>query len=355
MDRDSHQATLDGVRGFAAISVVIFHVGHWLNAPLAVNSSLAVDLFFLLSGYVLTLAYQRRLTTTMSTSRFIAIRLIRLAPLFIIGTLISAGYAMLRVHVKHEDVAVEAMLLATTLGVLDIPYLTAPLTIGGDQVFPLNGPQYSLFLEIASNAIWAAWGRLGQPGPAALGAAVCFIALVFMGVLGGDTPGTFLAGFPRVGASFLGGVAVFYVERSLPPWRGWTFVFFCCALVMAGLFYFPSALPFGVQLAWLGLTSPLLVLSGSRVHLHGASRAWALLAGELSYPVYVLHYPIFTWLNGIFQTVTHRQDVIIEGPILVITVVVTSYVALRFYDKPVRRKLTAMLRRPVQGPSATPA
>lgn len=355
MDRDSHQATLDGVRGFAAISVVIYHIGHWLNTALAPNSGLAVDLFFLLSGYVLTLAYQRRLATTLSAPRFIAIRFIRLAPLFVLGTLISAAYAVLRIHVKHEDVAIQAMLLATTLGVLDIPYLTAPLTIGGDQVFPLNGPQYSLFLEIVSNAIWAAWGRLGQPGPAALGAAVCFIALVFIGLLGGDTPGTFLAGFPRVGASFLGGVAIFYFERSLPPWRGWTFVFFCCALVMAGLFYFSSPLPFGVQLAWLGLASPLLVLSGSRVSLHGTMRSFALLAGELSYPVYVLHYPIFTWVNGVFQTVAHRQDVIIEGPILVITVVVTSYVALRFYDKPMRRRLIAMLWRPVQGRSAAPA
>ncbi|MGI4745334.1 MAG: acyltransferase family protein [Janthinobacterium lividum] len=343
MEDGRHYATLDGVRGFAALSVVLFHIGHWLGSPLAPNSGLAVDLFFLLSGYVLTLAYQYRLATTMSARRFTVIRIIRLMPLVVLATLISAAYAIVRIHVKHEDVAVSAMVFATLLGILNIPYLTAPLPIGGNQIFPLNGPQYSLFLEIVCNTVWAAFGRMSRLIPAALGAAVCFVVLAAAGGLGGDTPGTFLAGFPRVGASFLGGVALYHVERALPMWRGWTAVFWGCALVMVALFYFPSALPFGVQLAWVGLASPLLVLSGARTPLHGRARAFALLAGKLSYPIYVLHYPMFTWINGLFQGVTHRQNIVIEGAMLVVTVVMGSIVILQFYDEPVRRKLSSLL------------
>lgn len=343
MEDARHYATLDGVRGFAALSVVVFHIGHWFGTPLAPNSGLAVDLFFLLSGYVLTLAYKRRLATTMSALRFTVIRMIRLMPLVVLGTLISAAYAVLHIHFKHEDVAVSSLVLATLLGALNVPYLRAPLPIGGNQIFPLNGPQYSLFLEIVCNALWATFGRMSHLIPAALAAAICFIVLAATGVLGGDTPGTFLAGFPRVGASFLGGVALYHVERALPAWRGWTVVFWGCVLVMVTLFYFPSALPFGVQLAWVGLVSPLLVLSGARTPLHGRVRTGALLAGKLSYPVYVLHYPIFTWINGLFQVVTHRQDVVIEGPMLVVTVVIASLIILQFYDEPVRRKLSSLL------------
>ncbi len=66
MDIDKHHAALDGIRGFAAVSVVVFHVGHWLDAPIALNSGLAVDLFFLLSGYVLTRAYGEKLNVYMT-------------------------------------------------------------------------------------------------------------------------------------------------------------------------------------------------------------------------------------------------------------------------------------------------
>jgi peptidoglycan/LPS O-acetylase OafA/YrhL len=83
---------LDGLRGFAAISVLIFHMGLWLNIPsLAPNSYLAVDLFFCLSGYVLPLAYQHRMDS-LPTLLFLRIRLVRLMPLIVLATAISASY-----------------------------------------------------------------------------------------------------------------------------------------------------------------------------------------------------------------------------------------------------------------------
>jgi hypothetical protein len=59
---DNRFAALDGMRGLAAIFVLLFHLGQWQYRPtLAANAGLAVDFFFTLSGYVLALAYAGRL------------------------------------------------------------------------------------------------------------------------------------------------------------------------------------------------------------------------------------------------------------------------------------------------------
>lgn len=343
MDLDKHQAALDGIRGFAAVSVVIFHVGRWLGAPLALNSGLAVDLFFMLSGYVIALAYKEKLDTAMTVKQFLVIRLVRLMPLVILGTLVSASYLVARIHIKHEDHSFTSVAIATLLGIVDLPYLTAPLFIGGNQIFPLNGPQYSLFLEIVINSVWAfvSWLRRGKQ--AALVSVICFSVIVMTGVLGGDTPETFFSGFPRVSASFVGGVALFNLDRSLPAWRGWPVVFRVCCLAMVTIFYIPVMLPFSGKLIWAMIFSPLLVISGAHTVLTKRYRIIAILGGRLSYPIYIMHYPVFIWMNGIYQVITHRQNIEIEGPMLVATVIIVSYAALRFYDEPIRRRLNGWL------------
>jgi len=94
-------------------------------------------------------------------------------------------------------------------------------------------------------------------------------------------------------------------------------------------FYIPVILSFSWTLLWVMILSPLLVMSGSRTILTNRSRALALLAGRLSYPICILNYPVFTWVNRIDQTITHRQDVEIEEVLPVVTVIVASYAAPR--------------------------
>ena len=82
MKQRNHYAALDGLRGVAAFSVLLYHLGHWLNKPfLASNAGLAVDFFFCLSGYVLSVAYRARLDSGMPATTFMRVRLIRLMPM----------------------------------------------------------------------------------------------------------------------------------------------------------------------------------------------------------------------------------------------------------------------------------
>jgi peptidoglycan/LPS O-acetylase OafA/YrhL len=332
-----HYAGLDGLRGIAALSVVLHHLGHWLNEPgLASNGGLAVDFFFCLSGFVLSYAYDKRLQANLSASGFLTFRLIRLMPLIVLATLISAVYVLCRSMTTGSSLPYYELLVAAGLGIINIPFLTASSTIGGPQVFPLNGPQYSLFLEIVVNALWAALRRFDKLYTSGFVVLICLFSLALFG-LGGDDAKTFWTGFPRVGASFFLGVGVFHLNEKLKRRAGFEPLFWALTALMLLLFYYPRELPLAFHIVWLALLSPLLVLAGANVRLSGRLRTTALAAGNLSYPIYALHYPIFCWINGAYRTGMGHPDVIVEAPIIVAFVLIGSHFAVKAFDEPVRR------------------
>jgi len=56
--------SLDGMLGLCALIVVLYHCGYGLNTPPLVGSGwLSVDVFFVLSGFVIALAYEDKLRT----------------------------------------------------------------------------------------------------------------------------------------------------------------------------------------------------------------------------------------------------------------------------------------------------
>ncbi len=87
-----HFHILDGLRGIAALAVVVFHFMEWIIPDFTQNfighGFLAVDFFFCLSGFVIAYAYDKRLPQ-MGIRAFFTSRLIRLHPLVIIGTLLG--------------------------------------------------------------------------------------------------------------------------------------------------------------------------------------------------------------------------------------------------------------------------
>src|SRR5215469_9945636 len=82
--------TIDGLRGIAALLVVCRHIvplhGNRLNFP---SSYLAVELFFLFSGFVIAHAYDKRFDAGMSFWEFVKARIIRLYPLYFLGLMIA--------------------------------------------------------------------------------------------------------------------------------------------------------------------------------------------------------------------------------------------------------------------------
>ena len=346
----TYYPAFDGLRGIAALSVAVYHCGQWLELPsLGQNAYLAVDTFFCLSGYVMPLSYAPERTPSLTIRTFLQIRLVRLMPLIALATLVSATYLLVRLNIKHQEGYIGELALATVLGIVTMPYFTAPQTIGGPQLFPLNGPQYTLFFELLINAIWF----LVRTGPhIAIALPVFIIGLsgVALFGLGGDTGPSFLMGLPRIAASFSAGVLLYHCQ-SLPGFArvtrtvGRAFIPLCIA--MTAIFFTPYAIGTIGLIVWIGLLSPLVVLGGTA---YGGSRLVQRVCrglGALSYPVYALHYPIFCWLNGLYRVTGHEHSGA-EVPFIVGLVIGISAAALIFYDQPVRRWLSLMLKRQVQ-------
>jgi len=347
-EKKSHFAVLDGVRGCAALSVLFFHLGHWMKMSwLATNSGLAVDLFFCLSGFVLNMAYDRRLRSDLTPMRFFTLRLVRLMPLIILGSMVSFVYVALRLRAQGVDTMTLPLLLALVGGVTGIPYIGAPTEIGGPQIFPLNGPQYSLFLELVINVLWAMTYRLplAERGRDRLFAALICISLILIGIYGGggDKASSFLQGFPRVTCSFLIGVLLHKnlkrAQAAVPMGRFFPWM----ATGMILLFFAPFHVPAAVEMLWIVIGSPMVVASGAQFTMSGPVNRILLLGGELSYPIYALHYPIFCWINGLYITAFHARSPALESVLIVTGVVGLSLFALRRFDEPVRRRLSAAL------------
>ena len=157
-DTKPHYTALDGLRGVAAITVVCFHIFEAFatsHLDQRINHGyLAVDFFFMLSGFVVGYAYDDR-WGTMTTMDFIKRRIIRLHPMVVMGAIIGAvlfyfqGCSVWDV----SKVTVSALLLATVLNALLIPALPGHEVRGLGEMFPLNGPSWSLFFEYIGNII----------------------------------------------------------------------------------------------------------------------------------------------------------------------------------------------------------
>lgn len=165
-DSKPHYEILDGLRGVAALLVIWYHVFEgFATSPVDQRFNhgyLAVDFFFVLSGFVVGYAYDDR-WKRMRLGDFFKRRLIRLHPMLVMGVLLGALSFMVQGSVKWDGtpVALSDVMLATLLGLFLIPALpgSAPEVRGNGEMFPLNGPSWSLFFEYIGNVLYALFLR----------------------------------------------------------------------------------------------------------------------------------------------------------------------------------------------------
>src|SRR6478672_5092554 len=91
----SRYETLDGLRGVGALWVMFLHFAPSFGVPSPSHGYLAVDLFFCLSGFVLTKSYAERLKHGMGFAEWMSVRLIRLYPLYFISIIAGALATMI--------------------------------------------------------------------------------------------------------------------------------------------------------------------------------------------------------------------------------------------------------------------
>ena len=345
--------TLDGLRGVAAAAVFVYHFPKfWV--PLSAHSAyLAVDLFFLMSGFIIEHAYGQRLAAGLGARRFLLLRVIRLYPLYIIGTAVTmmAIAAATLAHEPGVQWTVPMLVGSVLCSALMLPTPHVPHT---DSLYPLNVPAWSLFYELLVNLLFAtSYGWWNMPR-LRLVISVAAVGLVIgcwrhgnldLGSGYGFLP--VFVGASRVLFSFLLGVLVHrsgWGER--PPLR-WVPPPLLLAVVLLLL---TASVPDVVRglydLVLVMMIFPAVLVAAVTTDPARARRGYAWL-GLASYAVYVTHEPLLRLATRADGPVLHgwlERSAPFSGAAALVAMFTFAMVLDRFYDLPVRRRLLAMMR-----------
>jgi peptidoglycan/LPS O-acetylase OafA/YrhL len=329
--------TLDGLRGVAALGVVAYHLGSRLGGPaIAPRGYVAVDFFFVLSGFVIAHAYEARLAGGLSTAGFLRLRLIRLLPLSALGVLAGLAYLSARALLfpaLSDTPALVAAAAALNLFLLPSPFVTP---VNGGELFPANGVLWSLLFEILANLAWVGLiaGRSTRRLALAAGAGAVLAAFAILTSTTGN-PGwdwaSFAGGAARVAFGFLTGVLIHRLRTQIPERAAAPF--WVCALLLAAAMAAPIDDRRWDALAAVVL-APLIVVLGVGGDRRGMGGRPPRLLGELSYPLYALHLPILMAAAGAAKAAGLAPGA--WALILVPVIVAVAWAALRLYDEPVR-------------------
>ena len=363
----SHYEILDGLRGVAAVMVVIFHTFEAYAdenrfKQIINHGYLAVDFFFLLSGFVVAYAYDDRWkadrwgtagVATMTQWDFYKRRLIRLQPMVIMGNIIGASLFYLQSAPIFPLVAttpVWKVLVVMLVGFTMIPLLPSMDIRGWQEMHPLDGPAWSLFFEYIANILYAAGFR--KLSNKALGVLLLLSAglLMHLAVLGprGDVIGGWTVdqsqlhiGFARMLYPFFAGILLMRLGKRIHVKGAFTI----CSLLLILLFAIPRI--GGPTHLWMNglyesiciiVLFPVIVAIGAGSSITGVlSIKLCRFFGEISYPLYITHYPlIYVYTAWVIRDKVPAAYGAIGGVLLLFTSISIAYVCLKFYDEPAR-------------------
>ena len=366
---------LDGLRGVAALMVVSFHLlesycGGDHTRQIVNHGYLAVDFFFVLSGFVIGYAYDDRWAKGLTTWGFFKRRLIRLHPMVILGTLLGAALFYFGACEEWKLIVETSAfkLMAVTLICLTMIPIGTSLDIRGwSETNPLDGPVWSLQWEYLANILYALVVRRFKTWMlAAFVAASVFLTLnlalnwdvthslaardyASFTVIGGWclTEDQLLIGISRLLYPFFAGLLFSRLKAVIPvPRIGFVLTSALVVVALAMPYFAPQSSPWmnGLyEAAVILLVFPLAVSLGAGSRLpSGRSAALCKFLGEISYPLYMVHFPFVymqkAWVMNHPAATTSQNAAVCISCMLVS--VALSFAALKLYDQSVRKWLS---------------
>ena len=377
-DSKPHYHILDGLRGAAALMVVWYHVFEGFAFAEGTNGVeggglidvfnhgyLAVDFFFMLSGFVISYAYDDR-WNKMSLSDFFKRRLVRLHPMIVMGAIIGTVTFLLGGCMKWDGsvAPMSGVALAFFLTCCFIPAWPGAMheVRGNGEMFPLNGPAWSLFFEYIGNICYALFIRRFSTKVLTIWTAILGVIYAWFAIFN-------VSGYEMVGVGWtimdnvniFGGLLRMMFPFSLGMLLARNFkstrvrgIFWIAIVVLFALFsvpFFPSVNGICVigifEMCCIMLIFPSLVwLGASGVTSDKTSTGVCKFLGDISYPLYIVHYPVmylfYAWLikNQLYILGETWQVV----ACVYATNVLLAFAALKLYDEPVRKWLAGKLK-----------
>ncbi|QEM12938.1 acyltransferase family protein [Mucilaginibacter rubeus] len=359
LETKGHYQILDGLRGVASLFVVAFHILETYSGDrfhqIINHGYLAVDFFFLLSGFVVAYAYDDR-WGKMTQWDFYKRRLVRLQPMVIMGSIIGAvffytqGCAMFPLI---NQTPVWKMLLIMLIGCTLIPIRPSLDIRGWQEMHPLNGPAWSLFFEYVANILYALVIRRFSKTLLAIFvflSACLLIHFTVMGpqgdVIGGwtvDKPQLYI-GFTRLLYPFFAGMLLCRLGKLIHIKGAFT----VCSILIAAILCVPRI--GGPDHLWMNgiyesvciiILFPLIVAIGAGGTLKSQSSIRVCkFIGDLSYPLYITHYPlIYFHIAWVQNNKVPMAPGLFAGLGIFVASIAIAYACLKLYDEPVREWL----------------
>ncbi|MBQ7280301.1 MAG: acyltransferase [Bacteroidales bacterium] len=354
-----HYVLLDGLRGVAALSVLVYHL--FEGVAFAAGSSeqmmfhgfLAVDFFLILSGFVMGHAYDSR-WHSMSFASFARRRLIRLHPMVILGVIIGLIVFLSQGAQRWDGTTMPPHIIAlgTLLALLLLPSPAATDLRGNTEMFSLNGPHWSLFYEYLFNVIYALLLRRLATRWLRLWLVADGIMLLAYTVMGDDgtlgvgwssSPLNMLGGLLRVGFDYpMGLLLARRFSKHRPATLSSALIFPLSAIIVVALLSMPSLHAFNpyYELCCTALAFPLIIWTAARAKDNRMDNL-ATSLGDISYPLYAIHYPlIYLYIGWLMAgSSPFGNSTWLTPTVLGLIAIIMAALATRYYDKPIRRWL----------------
>jgi len=349
-----HFEVLDGLRGSAAILIVIFHAFNYSfgwDTPLSLmhHAYLAVDFFFGLSGFVVAYAYDDR-WARMSTLQFFRIRLIRLHPLVLLGaTLGLLGYLLDPFGKAINQTSAPMLLLAYVTSLLLLP--SPPVGGRQNESQALNGPAWSLMQEYLGNIVYALILRRLRALTLGIIFVVSGLVLIWVANTKGSLDGGW--GYPeiwmaplRLTVSFVMGLWLYRIQHRIRRPQIGLLILSILLVVIFQAPKFPNASGFSLNglydAACVLFLFPIIIICGAHSNAGAGMVRLCKFSGRLSYPLYITHIP-FVYVIANFANTRHPATSVVLVCIFLLlpTVIAVAWLALRYFDEPVRAWLTS--------------
>ncbi len=346
--------SLDLLRGVAAIAVVFLHWFEGNGNSWFHNGLLAVDFFFMLSGFVMAFSYSERLRQGMPLGEFFVLRLIRLYPMILFGIAIGfVRFAMRSIATHDTSMPIGWLVVKAIQNLFMIPDVADGLNA---DMFILNLALWSLFFEFLAYILFAAglyklkdswlWLIIVITGVGVWGWMVqeYGVTRAILPWLSFEKYG-YVSGLTRVLFSFTIGILMYRLYQRHPikvSLNGWLM-----ALLLVSFMVLPKEANIPtLSFLLVAFGFPALIAFTASAELPTKTVPFAKFLGDLSYPLYLVHTP-FIWLaGGLFKMVPMARELpnIWYGAATIPGAIILGIIALKFYDEPVRAWLNRLYR-----------
>jgi peptidoglycan/LPS O-acetylase OafA/YrhL len=331
--------SLDLLRGVAALAVLMLHSGQVISIDLMVSGYLAVDVFFVLSGFVIASSYSARLQAGWGLGRFFLARVVRFFPLHMLGIALGGLATLAGVFLgQMRDVDPGDVLFSLGFAFFFLP---TPGSEISTNLFPLNPPSWSLFFELVVNLVFAGFFLWFSKRFTVIVVLSSSLALVFGIYLIGDGSEGFRweavgYGIPRVIFSFFLGVLIFQFRDQFP--RKPRSSFLAPSLVLVFVFSMdPGNYRAIFDAVFVTIVSPIILIWAYQAEIPQRWRSLSSYLGGISFCVYSIHLPLLNIAKGAHRVLGFDLGLVVVFVVLV--VLASSPIIVSRFDVPARKKL----------------